>query len=93
MTVGGGAARGLSAGQPWFETGTSTNAPRLPQLPGALPAGSRIGSAEGRYVRWLTIKDQADSVAEDVCRIRAHPLVPRDIPIYGYVYDVETGAG
>ena len=49
------------------------------------------GSAEGRYVRWLTIKDQADSVAEDVRRIRAHPLVPRDIPIYGYIYDVKTG--
>ena len=49
------------------------------------------GSAEGRYVRWLTIKDQADSVAEDVRRIRSHPLVPRDIPIYGYVYHVESG--
>jgi carbonic anhydrase len=49
------------------------------------------GSAEGRYIRWLTIKSQADSVAEDVRRIRSHPLVPRDIPIYGYIYDVKTG--
>ena len=28
----------------------------------------------------------------DVSRIRAHPLVPARIPIYGYVYDVTTGA-
>ena len=24
-------------------------------------------------------------------RIRSHPLVPRDIPIYGFIYDVTTG--
>ena len=24
-------------------------------------------------------------------RIRNHPLVPGDIPIYGYIYDVNTG--
>jgi len=30
-------------------------------------------------------------VVEDVTRIRSHPLVPGDIPIYGYIYDVRTG--
>ena len=49
------------------------------------------GAPEGRYVRWLTIKDQAQSVAEDVRRIRTHPLVAPEIPIYGYIYDVKTG--
>jgi len=24
-------------------------------------------------------------------RIRHHPLVPDDIPIYGYIYDVKSG--
>ena len=28
---------------------------------------------------------------DDLDRIRNHPLVPRNIPIYGYVYDVTTG--
>ncbi len=28
---------------------------------------------------------------QHVRRIREHPLVPRGIPIYGYVYDVKTG--
>ena len=32
------------------------------------------------------------SVRDDVASIRASPLIPRDIPIRGYVYDVHTGA-
>ncbi len=53
--------------------------------------GSGPGSTEARYVDWLTITDREGSVVEDVIRIRAHPLVPPGIPIYGYVYDVTTG--
>lgn len=53
--------------------------------------GAGGGSTEGRYINWLTISDNAKSVAEDVARIRNHPLVPNDIPIYGYIYDVKTG--
>ena len=50
------------------------------------------GSAEANYIDWLTIKDQAQSVLEDVVRIKSHPLVPKDIPVYGYIYDVTSGA-
>lgn len=53
--------------------------------------GRGPGSAEGDFIDWLTIKSQAESVASDVRRIRAHPLVPAGVPIYGYVYDVKTG--
>jgi carbonic anhydrase len=49
------------------------------------------GSAEGNYINWLAFSDNAKSVVEDVARIRDHPLVPGDIPIYGYIYDVKTG--
>jgi carbonic anhydrase len=54
-------------------------------------SGQGPGSTEGRYINWLTIKDNAKSVVEDVARIRNHPLVPADIPIYGYIYDVSNG--
>jgi carbonic anhydrase len=30
-------------------------------------------------------------VLADVRHIRQHPLVPQDIPIYGYIYDVRSG--
>ena len=53
--------------------------------------GKGPGSSEGKYVNWHTIADNPKSVVEDVSRIRNHPLVPRNIPIYGYIYDVATG--
>lgn len=53
--------------------------------------GQGPGSDEARFVSFLTIKDLWGSVAEDVARIRRHPLVPATIPIYGYVYDVKSG--
>ena len=49
------------------------------------------GSAEGKYINWLTIKDQQESVLEDVLRIKNHALVPSDIPVYGYIYECSTG--
>lgn len=49
------------------------------------------GSNEGKFINWLTFKDLAASVVTDVARIRNHPLVPANIPIYGYIYEVTTG--
>jgi carbonic anhydrase len=53
--------------------------------------GRGPGSRHGDFVDWLTISDQLQSVVVDVERIRMHPLVPGHIPIYGYIYQVETG--
>lgn len=49
------------------------------------------GCTAGHFIKWHTIKSQEESVLQDVLRIRQHSLVPRNIPIYGYVYDVATG--
>jgi carbonic anhydrase len=53
--------------------------------------GSGPGSTAGDGIDWLTISDREQSVVDDVCSIRTHPLVPARIPIYGFVYDVSTG--
>jgi len=53
--------------------------------------GTGPGSTEAAYIDWLTIADSHQSVIDDVTRIRSHPLVPKAIPIYGYLYDVTTG--
>jgi carbonic anhydrase len=58
---------------------------------GFYDVGDGPGSAEAQYIDWLTISDSAQSVVDDVTRIRTHPLVPAGIPIYGYIYDVKTG--
>ena len=54
--------------------------------------GRGPGSDAGEFIDWLTIRDAQASVVTDVRRIRKHPLVPPTIPIYGYLYDVNTGA-
>jgi len=53
--------------------------------------GKGPGSRAGEFIEWLTIRDQEQSVRDDVQRIREHPLVPAKIAIYGYVYDVTSG--
>lgn len=53
--------------------------------------GKTPGSTEGKYMKWLTISNTEKSIVEDVQRIRAHALVPKNIPIYGYLYDVKSG--
>ncbi len=58
---------------------------------GFTDVGTGPGSNEANYIDWLTITDNAQSVVDDVSRIRAHPLVPDSIPIYGYIYDVTSG--
>ena len=49
------------------------------------------GSYEGKYINWQTIESQKDSVFEDVSRIKNHPLVSKDILVYGLIYDVKSG--
>lgn len=49
------------------------------------------GSPEGWHVAWLDFKDLAQSVRDDVHRIRSHPLTPKDVPVWGFIYDVKSG--
>jgi len=42
-------------------------------------------------IQWLTFKDLTASIVEDVARIRAHPLVPPSVTIYGFIYHIHHG--
>ena len=53
--------------------------------------GKGPGSRAGEFIDWLTIPNQRQAVVDDVHRIRTHPLVPKSIPVYGFVYDVKSG--
>ena len=44
-----------------------------------------------RLGRPLELASHAEALVEDVRRIRTHPLVPSDIPVYGYLFEVATG--
>jgi len=46
---------------------------------------------EDTQIDWRTIKEGVYiSVVEDVKLIRNHPLIPSNVPIYGFVFDVAT---
>ena len=53
--------------------------------------GQGPGSPEGAKIDWLTFTDDRQAVIDDVKKVRNHPLVPKNIPVYGYLYDVKTG--
>jgi carbonic anhydrase len=53
--------------------------------------GAGPGSTAGKFIKWHTFSNLEQSVVEDVERIRTHPLVPKSIAIYGYVYEVKSG--
>jgi carbonic anhydrase len=54
-------------------------------------AGQGSGCSEAEYIDWLTFSDNAKSVVDDVRRIKGHPLVAPEIPVYGYIYDCRSG--
>ena len=54
----------------------------------------KIGAAVGHDVTWHAfhvIPDQRQSLAEDVRKVRSHPLIPESVKVGGFIYDVDTG--
>lgn len=47
--------------------------------------------ADASDLDFLPFSDLEASVRDDVRRIRQNPFIPADIPVTGYVYDVDTG--
>ena len=45
------------------------------------------GPASGHHV----VEDQVAALAEDVARVRTHPLIPETVRVGGFLYDVDTG--
>lgn len=54
----------------------------------------RIEDSVGQDASWLSITavaDQVESLADDVQKLRTHPLVPHEVVVGGFIYDVDTG--
>ncbi len=55
---------------------------------------AKLDAGTGQDTSWLTLPvtdDQAASLAADVRRIKAHPLIPDTVKVGGFIYDVDTG--
>ena len=53
-----------------------------------------VGSSAGQDASWQpfhVVTDQAAALAEDVRKVLAHPLIPDDVVVGGFLYDVDTG--
>jgi carbonic anhydrase len=54
----------------------------------------KIGASAGQDATWQpfhVVEDQLADLAEDVRKIRSHPLIPDTVKVAGFVYDVDTG--
>jgi carbonic anhydrase len=54
----------------------------------------KIGASSGQDATWQpfhVVEDQLADLAEDVRKIRSHPLIPDAVKVAGFVYDVDTG--
>ena len=51
----------------------------------------RDTGADASAIDFLTFGDLEESVRQDVKTIRDSPLIPDEIPVSGYVFDVRTG--
>jgi len=54
----------------------------------------RVSESAGVDASWQpfhVVDDQVRALAEDVAKVRSHPLVPAGVRIGGFIYDVDTG--
>ncbi len=55
---------------------------------------ARVSESAGQDASWQAfhvIEDQTQALAEDVQKVRSHPLIPDRVQIGGFLYDVDTG--
>jgi carbonic anhydrase len=54
----------------------------------------RVSASAGTDATWQrfhVVPDQLAALAEDVARVRTHPLIPGRTKVGGFLYDVDTG--
>lgn len=54
----------------------------------------RVTASAGTDSTWQpfhVVADQLAALADDVAKVRTHPLVPDSVAVGGFVYDVDTG--
>ena len=49
------------------------------------------GDASPAPMRFFSYKDPEQNTREQMKRVRAHPWIAKDVPVRGFIFDVETG--
>ena len=54
----------------------------------------KVGESAGTDASWQSfgvVTDQLDQLRQDVAKVTTHPLIPSEVAVGGFVYDVDTG--
>jgi carbonic anhydrase len=49
------------------------------------------GDASPAPMRFFSFKDPEDNTREQIRTVRSHPWISKDVPVRGFIFDVETG--
>ena len=49
------------------------------------------GDASPAPMRFFSFKDPEENSREQIRKVRAHPWIAKDVPVRGFIFDVETG--
>ena len=53
--------------------------------------GALTGNAAPAPMRFFSYKDPEDHTKEQIEKIRSHPWIADDVPVRGFIFDVDTG--
>lgn len=74
-----------------FHLGYKIDLESLPLDP-SLPELQLKGDLHDSFVKWIRMFDDTDAAClAQVSMLRNHPLIRKDVPVHGYVYEVESG--
>jgi carbonic anhydrase len=49
------------------------------------------GDASPAPMRFFSYKDPEENTREQIAMVRSHPWIAKDVPVRGFIFDVETG--
>jgi carbonic anhydrase len=49
------------------------------------------GDASPAPMRFFSYKDPEENTREQIKKVRSHPWISKDVPVRGFIFDVETG--
>ena len=51
----------------------------------------KFGNSSTVPLQFHSFSNLEENVRNQVSKIKSHPLIPKEIPVTGFIYDVETG--
>jgi hypothetical protein len=58
---------------------------------GKLSASTGAGDASPAPMRFFSYMDPEENTREQIKKVRSHPWIAKDVPVRGFIFDVDTG--